>query len=192
MKILDVQGLADLLKIDRQTVSRKAQRGEIPGFKIGNRWRFRLSDIEKWIDEGVAPRGVVESNVIKGLSSYFESKGGIDAVYLFGSYATGDENKRSDVDIAVLMKDDKEASMDLQSNLSSELMKLLNADRVDVVFLNNATTLIRYEIIRDGKLLYASRQFDEVEFKCKVIMGYLDMEHIRDVRYDYFLDAVNF
>ena len=31
---------------------RKAERGEIPGIKVGNRWRFPQDQIERWVREG--------------------------------------------------------------------------------------------------------------------------------------------
>ena len=47
--ILDANEVAKLLKLNEQTVKRLANRGEIPGFKIGGRWRFRREAIEEYI-----------------------------------------------------------------------------------------------------------------------------------------------
>ena len=47
--ILDADGVAKLLKLNEQTVKRLANRGELPGFKIGGRWRFRREAIEEYI-----------------------------------------------------------------------------------------------------------------------------------------------
>lgn len=47
--ILDADEVAKLLKLNEQTVKRLANRGEIPGFKIGGRWRFRREAIEEYI-----------------------------------------------------------------------------------------------------------------------------------------------
>ncbi len=47
--ILDADEVAELLRLNEQTVKRLANRGELPGFKIGGRWRFRREAIEEYI-----------------------------------------------------------------------------------------------------------------------------------------------
>ena len=47
--ILDADDVAKFLKLNEQTVKRLANRGELPGFKIGGRWRFRREAIEEYI-----------------------------------------------------------------------------------------------------------------------------------------------
>lgn len=49
--ILDADEVAKLLRLNEQTVKRLANRGELPGFKIGGRWRFKRLDIENHIEE---------------------------------------------------------------------------------------------------------------------------------------------
>jgi excisionase family DNA binding protein len=46
---MTVSEVAQYLSLDPQTVSRKAQGGELPAFKVGNRWRFDKEDIDRWI-----------------------------------------------------------------------------------------------------------------------------------------------
>jgi excisionase family DNA binding protein len=47
--ILDASEVAKLLKLNEQTVKRLANRGELLGFKIGGRWRFRREAIGEYI-----------------------------------------------------------------------------------------------------------------------------------------------
>lgn len=47
--ILDADEVAKLLRLNEQTVKRLANRGELPGFKIGGRWRFRREAIDEYI-----------------------------------------------------------------------------------------------------------------------------------------------
>jgi excisionase family DNA binding protein len=49
--ILDADEVAKLLRLNEQTVKRLANRGELPGFKVGGRWRFKRQDIEDYIEE---------------------------------------------------------------------------------------------------------------------------------------------
>ncbi len=43
---------ADYLKVSKRTVLELARRGEIPGRKIGNRWRFSPSQLARFMGIG--------------------------------------------------------------------------------------------------------------------------------------------
>ena len=47
-QVWDCQQAARFLRIHPATVKRLARRGCLPGFRIGNRWRFRSSDPDDW------------------------------------------------------------------------------------------------------------------------------------------------
>lgn len=49
--IMTIKELADYLKIAEKTAYRFALEKKIPGFKVGNAWRFRKSEINEWIKE---------------------------------------------------------------------------------------------------------------------------------------------
>ena len=48
-EILTLDEVAAYLKAGKRTVYRLAASGEIPAFKLGGTWRFRKSDLERWI-----------------------------------------------------------------------------------------------------------------------------------------------
>lgn len=48
--IMTVKEVAAYLKITEKTAYRLAAEGKIPGFKVGGAWRFRLGEIESWIE----------------------------------------------------------------------------------------------------------------------------------------------
>lgn len=50
-EILTLQELAAYIKIAEKTLYGYAQKGIIPGIKIGSVWRFRKSDIDAWLEE---------------------------------------------------------------------------------------------------------------------------------------------
>ena len=50
-EIMTVKELAEYLKIAEKTAYRFAAEGKVPGFKVGSAWRFRKSEIEKWMDK---------------------------------------------------------------------------------------------------------------------------------------------
>ena len=48
--ILTIKEVADYLKLTERTLYRLVQEGRVPGFKVGNSWRFKRADIEDWIE----------------------------------------------------------------------------------------------------------------------------------------------
>lgn len=48
-KYLTLKEVAELLKLSEKTLYRLAQQGDIPAFKVGGSWRFRTTDIDKWV-----------------------------------------------------------------------------------------------------------------------------------------------
>lgn len=49
--ILTISDVAEFFKVADKTVYALAQRGELPGFKVGGQWRFRRTAIDAWIDK---------------------------------------------------------------------------------------------------------------------------------------------
>jgi len=50
-EILTVKEVAVYLKLAEKTAYRLAAEGKLPGFKVGGSWRFRKTDLQRWIDE---------------------------------------------------------------------------------------------------------------------------------------------
>lgn len=50
-EIMTLKQVAEYLQLDRKTIYRLAHCGEIPCFKIGYTWRFKLEKINQWIDQ---------------------------------------------------------------------------------------------------------------------------------------------
>jgi len=46
---MTIRELAAYLKMAEKTLYRLAAEGAVPGFKVGGSWRFRKSEIDKWI-----------------------------------------------------------------------------------------------------------------------------------------------
>jgi PTS system nitrogen regulatory IIA component len=49
--ILTIDEVAKYLRVSERTVYEWAQKGEIPAGKIGTVWRFKKSEIEKWVND---------------------------------------------------------------------------------------------------------------------------------------------
>jgi excisionase family DNA binding protein len=52
-EILTLDEVAAYLKAGKRTVYRLAQKGEIPAFKLGGTWRFRRSELDRWIANSI-------------------------------------------------------------------------------------------------------------------------------------------
>ena len=49
--IMTIDEVADYHKLKLKTAYHLAAKGDIPGFKVGGSWRFRRSEIERWIKQ---------------------------------------------------------------------------------------------------------------------------------------------
>jgi excisionase family DNA binding protein len=55
-EILTLEEVAAYLKAGKKTVYRLAQQGRIPGFKLGGSWRFRRTELDRWISAQIAEK----------------------------------------------------------------------------------------------------------------------------------------
>ena len=111
------------------------------------------------------------------LPFFFEEEKPIVVAYLFGSMAKGTAGRLSDVDIAILMSRDHRPTLDYHLYLMSKLANILRRE-VDVVILNEATPLLRFEVIKHGKVLYCRDEIERIAFEERTIDEYLDMNKI--------------
>lgn len=60
-RLLTTRDLQQILQVDRITVYRMLEAGELPGIKIGGQWRFPEGEIRSWLEGVKAKRGPVDS-----------------------------------------------------------------------------------------------------------------------------------
>jgi excisionase family DNA binding protein len=56
--LLTTRQLQDLLQVDRTTIYRMVEGGQLPAVRVGKQWRFHREDLERWLRNSAAP-GVV-------------------------------------------------------------------------------------------------------------------------------------
>ena len=49
--MMNVEEVADYLRVAPATIYRLAQQGKIPGAKVGRSWRFSKERIDRWLEE---------------------------------------------------------------------------------------------------------------------------------------------
>jgi excisionase family DNA binding protein len=50
-ELMTLAEVAEYLKIAERTAYGWVKEGKLPGFKLGNAWRFDKADIQKWVQE---------------------------------------------------------------------------------------------------------------------------------------------
>ncbi len=50
-EVMDIRQAAEYLGISPDSLYRYASEGTIPAFRLGNRWRFKKSRLDSWMDE---------------------------------------------------------------------------------------------------------------------------------------------
>jgi excisionase family DNA binding protein len=49
-EVMDIRQASDYLGISPDTLYKYASEGFVPAFKLGNRWRFKRSRLDEWMD----------------------------------------------------------------------------------------------------------------------------------------------
>lgn len=98
----------------------------------------------------------------------------IKLLYIFGSYAQNKNNKNSDLDVAVLLEDGYNPIVKL--NIIGDLIDIFKRDDIDLVILNDATPLLRHQIIKYGKILYEDSKEIKVKFENRVLKEYMEID----------------
>lgn len=112
------------------------------------------------------------------LKTLFQSYPEIKLAYLFGSRANGKVGPLSDYDFAFYLgEQDAEKRFDIQLVLITKLTSLLKTEKVDVVILNDTQSPeLKYNIIQEGKLLYAIEPF-KVIVEPQILEEYFDFHY---------------
>ena len=117
---------------------------------------------------------------IKEISVTFRPYPFIVAAYQFGSTIRGGEGPLSDLDIAILVRDEQTPlAVDLlrvELLLAYELQKQLHVQQVDLITLNPQRLPLQYAILRTGRLIFETDPKYRIRFVQKVIQDYLDFQ----------------
>ena len=62
-EVMDIRQASDYLGISPDTLYKYASEGFVPAFKLGNRWRFKRSRLDEWMDrQSEMQAGAVDAN----------------------------------------------------------------------------------------------------------------------------------
>ncbi|MBI5620550.1 nucleotidyltransferase domain-containing protein [Candidatus Gottesmanbacteria bacterium] len=110
------------------------------------------------------------------LAAYFAAQP-VDAVYLFGSQATGKDNSLSDVDIAVLFREglDSRARSNKKIEMIGDVGSILKRNDVEILDLDQAPPVFRYQAIAPKNTIYSNNITRMVSFEMDAIQKYFDL-----------------
>ena len=108
---------------------------------------------------------------LQRLEMIFHEYPDIQAVYLFGSTASGRTHAESDLDLAILPGKSSLRSQKL--NILADLARE-GFDNVDLVFLDTDDVVIKFESVRQNRLLYCAKGFNANAFFSLTLRQYFD------------------
>ncbi|ACM60766.1 putative nucleotidyltransferase [Caldicellulosiruptor bescii] len=134
-----------------------------------------------------------KDKIVKILREYFEKEDAVVFAYLFGSYAKGKLHEKSDVDVAVYLNEriakDSKKVLEFQIKHMSNISDILRRE-VDLVVLNQASPLLRHEVISEGILLLEKDHDKLVNFKKMSFYYYQDWLHIMKIKMMYIKERI--
>ena len=102
---------------------------------------------------------------------------------IFGSHARGKNNSRSDIDVALILENNKSTANKLR--LIFELEGIF-PKQVDLVIVNpNTDPLLQFEIFKIGVPLFESKSNLFEEYKLRAWKSFQDTKKIRDLKQQY-------
>jgi predicted nucleotidyltransferase len=101
----------------------------------------------------------------------FKKYPSVQAVYLFGSYVNGTARPDSDLDLAIVPRDSSARQQTLE--IMADLVRHVY-DRVDLVFLDVRDVVLRFEAVRQNRLVYQTEDFDPGTYTSRIVREYWD------------------
>ncbi len=122
------------------------------------------------------------TSMIQKVAALSEGHPDISAMYLLGSYGSGHERSRSDVDLGVLFNRDVDGfkRIELETEISN-----LQKKEVDLIDMRRSGPFLRHQIYKYGKMIYQDGIDFPFLFRADSIRDYLDTNHLRSVRRAY-------
>ena len=109
------------------------------------------------------------------------------SAYIFGSSVTGRENRMSDVDIALYLKNSvaRDRFLDIRLKYLETFGSLFSPHKLDLVILNESTDSFNYSVIKNGIVLYEKDRSSRINFDSSVISKCLDFLPFHSVQLSY-------
>ncbi|WP_422447148.1 type VII toxin-antitoxin system MntA family adenylyltransferase antitoxin [Thermoanaerobacterium sp. DL9XJH110] len=104
------------------------------------------------------------------LKNYFRANDKIVLVTVFGSYLDGTFNETSDIDIAILFENN--LNLFDEAKIMDDLSRILHFENIDLLNLNKANFLLRFNAVIKGKIIYEKDSDLTDEFLERILCSY--------------------
>lgn len=121
----------------------------------------------------------MKSDQKEKLRAVFSQYPEIELVYLYGSHAKGVERSDSDLDLAVSARTSDYAGLKLDL---LERLSLNGFEQLDIAFFQQATPLLRFQMVRHNQLLYCRSNVSSGDLFSCCLNDYFDLEPILRVQ----------
>lgn len=120
---------------------------------------------------------------IRALARAWSRDPDVAAIYLFGSRAGGRPGSRSDVDLAVVLRQglDSAARWGKRLDLAADACRRLGTDAVDLVVLEDVPAVLGHRVLAHGVLLGDREPRRRVQVVEQILRRYLDEAYLRRV-----------
>ena len=103
------------------------------------------------------------------ISNFLTEKLSPVAIYLFGSFSSGNYNAQSDIDIAVLAKETLDTSELYE--LSAGISAILNRD-IHLIDFKNVSPVLKMQILKKKKVIYCSDDEERIYHEMLALSEY--------------------
>lgn len=103
----------------------------------------------------------------------------IASAYFFGSHVSGKTTLESDVDIAILVKNNAPKGKEFlheEDYLAYKVARMLGVKEVDLVDLNSKGIVFQHNVLRTGILVYDGDPAFRIKFETEVIIRFCGFE----------------
>lgn len=116
---------------------------------------------------------------LEALKEVFRHYPDVEAVYMFGSAARGRMREDSDLDLAVVPRTG--ACRERRLEMLADLVRA-GFDDVDLVFLDTDDLVLKYEAVRQNRVVYQTEGFSRGEMYSHAVRRYLDFQPYLNVQ----------
>ena len=111
-------------------------------------------------------------DILSELKSVLSKNTDIAFAYLFGSQASGQATRLSDIDIAVYLYGTPDGDKRLE--ILGILIDALKSDHIDLVMLNTAPLPLKFRVLKNNRLIVDNAPFIRHAFESTTISMYID------------------
>lgn len=110
---------------------------------------------------------------------------GVTCCYLFGSRTGQDFYPDSDIDLAVIFDTFSIVKHDLALEIETQdaFAEILSPLEVDLLFLQKAPIYLKFDVIKNGKVIYCTDEEFRTDFEDITVRDYLDFKPVLDRYY---------